>query len=226
MTQAHPCSYLPDEQSTTVFVDPNADMDAQTYAALSDFGFRRSGSHLYRPRCANCSACIPLRIPVAYFSPTRAQKRCLKRNRDLHCSVVTAIDTDEHYALYQRYIEQRHADGDMFPPSRQQYKDFLSSEWGVTDFLEFRDNRQNLVAVAVSDRLNSALSAIYSFFDPNLEQRSLGRFAILYQIQRALHLKLDYVYLGYWIKNCQKMNYKTEYRPFQMLINSQWISVA
>ena len=164
-----------------------------------------------------------MRIPISAFQPTRAQKRCLRRNADVTTSVLNHINTDEHYELYARYIELRHADGDMYPPSREQYEDFLSSEWGVTRYLEFRVEGK-LLGVAVSDQLDQGLSAIYTFFDPEQAHRSLGVFAVLQQIQLAEEMKLPYVYLGYWIRECAKMRYKTQYRPLQMFINNHWLT--
>jgi arginyl-tRNA--protein-N-Asp/Glu arginylyltransferase len=224
-THEHACSYLKDRSATTIFVDPALPINGHIYSELSDFGFRRSGKHIYRPNCRSCHACIPVRIPVSAFQPTRAQKRCVKRNADITTRVLRNIGTDEHYALYARYIEQRHSDGDMYPPSREQYEDFLSSEWGVTRYLEFRAQGK-LVGVAVSDQLDQGLSAIYTFFEPSEANRSLGVLAVLQQIELAAQLKLPYVYLGYWIRECAKMRYKAQYRPLQMFINSHWLTFS
>jgi leucyl-tRNA---protein transferase len=222
-THEHPCSYLSDRLATTVFVDPALQLNGHIYSQLSDFGFRRSGAHVYRPHCNECQACIPVRLPVDSFVPTRAQKRCLRRNTDIDISHCTSINTDEHYQLYERYIEERHADGDMFPPNRQQYEEFLSAQWNVTHYIEMRSKHdQKLIAVAVCDHLDRGLSAIYTFFDPDQQSRSLGVFAVLVQIMQAQDLKLPYVYLGYWIRECQKMSYKTQYRPLEMFFNNQW----
>lgn len=222
-THEHPCSYLSDKAATTVFVDPNAAIGAEAYSELSDYGFRRSGQHVYRPHCKSCQACIPVRIPVSSFKPNRSQKRCLKRNSDLTMSCVEHINSEAHYQLYDRYISERHHDGDMFPPSRQQYSEFLSSEWGITRFLEFR-RKDDLIAIAVCDQLTNGISAIYTFFNPDETQRSLGTYAVLQQIELAKQWQLPYVYLGYWIKDCGKMNYKSQYRPLQMYVNQQWIT--
>lgn len=223
-THEHPCSYLDDKLATTLFVDPTHQVDRPLYSELSDLGFRRSGQHLYRPRCRNCEACIPVRIPVTSFIPTRSQKRCFKRNKDIQITWVDDISTEEHYALYAAYIEARHYDGDMFPPSREQYNDFLTSEWGVTRYIEMR-LQDRLVAVAVCDRLEQGISAIYTYYDPSLPSRSLGVFAVLVQIEHCRALALPFVYLGYWIRDCDKMNYKTQYRPLQMLLQRSWVTL-
>jgi arginine-tRNA-protein transferase len=224
-TQPHPCSYLDDHEATTVFVDPDASVDISLYSQLSQLGFRRSGSHLYRPHCAGCQACISCRIPAVQFKPNRSQRRCWKRNQDLNLRFVDSIRTDEHYALYADYITTRHRDGDMYPPSRAQYEAFLSSEWGLTRYLEFRLG-QRLLGVAVCDQLEDGLSAVYSFFDGNQPSRSLGVYAILAQIDQVRGMGQGYVYLGYWIKQCQKMQYKTSYRPMELLINRRWMRIS
>lgn len=225
-THPHPCSYLDDRESTTIFIDPAAQVDATLYSQLSELGFRRSGRHIYRPRCSSCQACIPIRIPVDYFHSSRNQLRCTTKNADLTTHIINNIDTDEHYELYQKYISLRHSDGDMYPPSRTQYTDFLSSEWGVTRFIEFRNGQNQLLAIAVTDKLIDGLSAIYTFFDPEEQKRSLGVFSILCQIKLARESNLQFLYLGYWIKQCQKMSYKIDYQPCQLLLNGNWVSVS
>jgi arginyl-tRNA--protein-N-Asp/Glu arginylyltransferase len=223
-THPHECSYLPEEEATTVFIDPTHEVDSQLYSSLSDRGFRRSGKHLYRPHCKSCKACLAARVPVNDFQRNRKQQRCWNRNADLLVSSGLSIDTDEHYALYAKYIEQRHADGDMYPPSREQYSSFLSREWGVTEYLEFRQQGR-LVAVAVTDRMENGYSAIYTFFDPEQPRRSLGVYAVLWQIELTRQLGLASVYLGYWIKRCHKMSYKTQYRPLELLMGNRWMRI-
>jgi len=223
-TYPHNCSYLPGEQATTLFVDPSTPIDARIYSQLSYIGFRRSGPHLYRPHCAACNACVPARVPVAGFKPNRSQRRILARNSDLQAEVADDISTDEHFALYSRYISGRHRDGDMYPPDREQFNSFLTREWGTTRFVEFRD-AERLLAVAVLDRLENGVSAIYTFYDPAESSRSLGSFVILWQIGLARELGLPAVYLGYWIRNCRKMNYKTRFRPIELLTNGHWVRV-
>lgn len=223
-TYPHACSYLADRQATTLFIDPQAEIDGQVFSVLSEYGFRRSGNHVYRPKCSNCQACIPIRIPVADFAPNRSQRRCLKKNRDLSAHIVTSIDTDEHYALYEAYLSTRHQDGDMYPPTREQYRDFLSSQWGITRYVEQRKDGK-LIGVSTTDLLNNGVSAVYFFFDPAETSRSLGVYNILHLIGWAKELHLPFVYLGYWIRECQKMSYKVAYQPFQILVDEQWMQV-
>ena len=221
-TQPHPCSYLEGQEATTVFVDPEARVDQSLYSQLSQLGFRRSGAHLYRPQCLRCQACISCRIPVQLFKPNRSQRRCWRMNQDLELRIAKSINTAEHYDLYASYIEARHNNGDMFPPSEEQYNAFLTSEWNLTHYIEFRLEGR-LIGVSVCDQLDDGLSAVYTFYTPEEDARSLGKFAILAQIDKARRLGLDYLYLGYWIKECNKMNYKIQYRPLDLLVNRRWM---
>src|SRR5690606_6126993 len=144
--------------------------------------------------------------------------RCWQRNQDLQINTVYSINTDEHYNLYADYIIERHSDGDMHPPSRNQYETFLTREWGVTQYLEFRAQNK-LIGVAVCDQLEDELSAVYTFYDAKENARSLRVYAILAQIDKARSLGLNKLYLGYSIKQCNKMQYKTQLRPLELLVN-------
>lgn len=221
-TYPHECSYLDDQEATTLFVDPNAEIDDTSYARLSELGFRRSGTHLYRPHCRQCKACVPARLPVALFEPKRRQRKIMRRNADLEWSIEPDISADQFYTLYELYISTRHRDGDMFPPSREQYDSFLNCQWQSTRFVVFRLEGKP-VMVSVIDQMENGLSAVYTFFDPELQSRSLGVYGILWQIEYAKELELPAVYLGYWIKECAKMSYKTEYRPIELYVNDDWV---
>ena len=220
-TPPHACSYLEDQRAITLFADPQAPMNSTLYGQLSLYGFRRSGNYIYRPQCQDCQACIPVRIPVAEFQPNRQQNRVRKQMSDLEVSSVSANFVQEHYDLYARYIHMRHADGDMFPPSIAQYVSFLFSDWCNTRLIEFR-HEGRLMAVAVCDILRNGLSAVYTFYDPEEEKRSLGTVAVLWQIGEAVRLGLPYVYLGYWVKKSPKMAYKTRFRPLEAFLSQRW----
>ena len=220
-TYPHSCSYLDNREATTLFVDPRQIVDQKLYSNLSLLGFRRSGNHVYRPHCSHCNACIPARIPVADFQPSRSQRRTAARNQDLLVEQTRDISDDAAYDLYHRYIEQRHADGDMYPPDREQYESFLSDAWECTRYYRFHAGGR-LIAIAVVDELLDGLSAIYTFFEPGETRRSLGSYAILWQIERAREQRLEYLYLGYWIRDCQKMAYKSDYQPLEIYRDSRW----
>jgi arginine-tRNA-protein transferase len=159
------------------------------------------------------------------FTPNRRMKRIANRNNDLNVAIVKNIDRDEHFAIYERYVNMRHIDGDMYPATRAQYDGFLSSEWDVTQFIEYRLGGK-LIGAAVTDILDDGFAAIYTYFDPDHEQRSLGVFSILAQIKLCKEMGLPFVYLGYWIKACKKMSYKIEYRPAQVRIDERWLTLT
>ena len=223
VTPAHDCSYLTGKQATTLFADPMAGIDKELYSALSAAGFRRSGPVLYRPYCHTCAACIAVRVPVVKFKPKRRHKRVLLANESLEVTQCEPQLTEEYFNLFEAYINARHDDGDMYPASKKQFQDFLVEGRPESSFYEFREGEQ-LLAVAVADELNDGLSAIYSFFDPELPSRSLGVHVILWLIERVRTEGLDYLYLGYWIKQCQKMSYKTDYQPLEFHVNNIWMT--
>ena len=224
-TAPHPCSYFNDRDATTVFVEPDVDLRPDQIIRLAESGFRRSGRYIYKPHCDQCSACISVRIPVDIFKPKRRQLRTKKHNTDVSFSVTDPALDEERYDLYKRYINARHPSGDMFPPSPSQYESFLASTREHTFFLEARIGNR-LIAVTLFDEIvGNSLSAIYSFFEPDsqFERRSLGRMMVLQLIELTSNLGIPYLYLGYWIQDSKKMDYKTEYRPIEMLINGRWI---
>lgn len=225
LSAPHACSYLPDRQSSTLFTDPLADMDMQAYSELLHFGFRRSGRMVYAPRCEFCSQCISVRIPVADFAPRRKQRRVARANADVQVQAVGADFDPAHYALYQRYTKARHSDGEMARASPEDYMTFLTAPWSCTRFLELRIDGL-LVGVAVTDVADDGLSAVYTFFEPALESRSLGTSAILQQIAWAQRLGLPYLYLGYWINDSPKMAYKIDFRPIQLWRQGGWQELA
>ncbi len=221
ITMPSPCNYLPDHTAVTVFADPFAGMSKALYSTLVDYGFRRSGDHVYVPYCPNCNACVPARIPVARFRAHRSQRRTWQRNADITVQRVAAAANDEHYQLYQRYVAQRHPGGGMEHYCPEQYLLFFGCRWGETWLYEFRCGA-DLLAVAAVDHLQNGLSAVYTFFDPDQAERSLGTYAVLWQISEAARLNLPFVYLGYWIAESDKMNYKANFHPLEIYRNGRW----
>ncbi len=228
LTERHPCSYLSDRIATTAFVDPTIAIDTGVYSNLSRMGFRRSGRYFYTPRCELCSACIPVRIPVKRFRPSRSQRRCINRNSTVAVRQrsLAELDPAEHYPLYASYISERHRDGDMYPPTEEQFQDFIATGHPSTSMLEFRTDNGTLIANAITDRLDDGLSAIYTYFDPDWSDRGIGTLAILRQIELARQLDLNYLYLGYWISACRKMNYKTRFRPLELYNHGRWSEIS
>ena len=221
LTPRHVCSYLNRADAQTLFFDPRKTITSDTYDKLTRMGFRRSGSHLYSPHCKDCKACVPTRIPVEKYNYTTSNKRVLKKNKDLKFIVEEAEFTTRFYDLYERYINLKHPDGDMFPPSSEQYKTFLLSPWANSFFISAYLDKK-LVSVAVTDKQHNSLSAIYTFYDPLEPKRSLGTMNILNQIHLCNEMGLDYLYLGYWIKTNKKMDYKINFKPIELRINSDW----
>lgn len=222
ITPPHDCSYLEKKSARMVFLDPAQRIEVVTLSELSRMGFRRSGDFVYRPECHLCRQCLSSRVPVSDFQISSAQKKAWKRNQDLTVKISRARDaTDLHYELYERYIFERHADGDMFPPSRDQFDKFLVQSCTDSFFLELW-KEDELLCVSTCDRLDDGISAVYTFFNPSEARRSLGVFAILKQIEYAKHAGLTYLYLGYWVPHSEKMNYKCQYTPFELLMDGQW----
>ena len=217
----HPCSYLPDREAVTLFVDPEARMNMATYQILSQVGFRRSGEHIYRPHCGSCHACVPVRIPVAAFVPNRCQRRCQLRNEDLELVIRPAEFNESHFRLYRDYMQARHPGGSMDSSDPDAYRRVMRANWSDTVLFEFRKGKK-IVAVAVVDQCNDSLSAVYTFYEPEQSRRSLGVYAILSQIQQARDSGRDWVYLGYWNPEAPKMAYKTHYQPLEYFDGLIW----
>ncbi|TQV77516.1 arginyltransferase [Aliikangiella marina] len=226
ITPPHNCPYLKDQQSKTIFLSPEVQTNTIIYSALLEKGFRRSGEHIYRPQCENCNACISVRIPTDQFKMTRSQKRVYKKLSHFTTKTEPAHFNQQHFQLFDKYISTRHRDGDMYPTSTHQYQDFLLCDWLECNYLNFWDiSTQKLVATCVYDVVSDGLSAVYTYFDPDYEKFSLGKLAILKLIDIAAKRNLPYVYLGYWIKESQKMSYKGDYRPLECFVNDKWITL-
>ena len=222
ITAESPCSYFTDRISRSLVLDPEIPLNMPIYNQLIQHGFRRSGGHSYRPHCNNCQACIACRIPVDNFVRTRSQQRCFKKNHDLNFSIANAGFTTEYFELYKRYLNLRHTDGSMANPTEEDFKQFLYSDWSDTQFIELRLQGE-LVAVAVTDIISDGLSAVYSFFNPEEDKRSLGTYLILDHINRARKAGLPYVYLGYWVEESSKMAYKSRFLPQERMSVNGWV---
>lgn len=222
VSQEHGCSYLPDQQARTLFLDPAANVDNSLYQLLIDRGFRRSGEFLYQPACSQCEACISLRIPVVAFKPNRSQRRNWQANhQSIQVKAHPPTFSERHFELYAKYQAARHKEGSMACSDPQQYMKFLTCDWADTQFYEFYQN-DKLLAVAVTDLLPKGFSSVYTFFDPSRRSVGLGVYALLWQIHQAKELGKQWVYPGFWVAGCQKMNYKSSYRPFEAWNGKHW----
>jgi len=232
LTAPSPCPYLRDQEERKVFTHLVGERASELNDLLTHGGFRRSQSIAYRPACESCRACISVRVVAADFRPSRNMRRIAERNADVIGAMRTASPTSEQYSVFRAYLDKRHRDGGMADMSVLDYAMMIEDSHVETRLVEYRrrgpDSAINgrgagqLLSVALTDVLSDGLSMVYSFFDPEHSERSLGTFMILDHIERARSMGLAYVYLGYWVPGSRKMDYKGRFLPQERLTPSGW----
>ncbi len=215
------CPYLDDKKSASVLVDPDHEIQPELFSMLSRSGFRRSGDMLYAPKCPDCNACVSVRIPTKEFKASKAQRRVWRKNNDLVVNIEDVRFDQQHFDMYLRYQRHRHAESSMCDDDPNKYIGFIESKYASSKFLCMRLDGE-LVGISVLDQFDGGLSAVYTFFDPDYSNRSIGTYAILYAIKLARVHDIPFLYLGYWIDQSTKMDYKRKFKPLQGYINKRW----
>jgi arginine-tRNA-protein transferase len=222
LTREAPCPYLSGRRERKLVTELSGPDAAENFDLLSRAGFRRSHAVAYRPACNGCQACVPVRVPVAEFRPGRSLRRVARRTAGLAWSLRPARATAEQFALFSRYLIRRHGDGEMAGMAFADYRAMIEDTPIDTGVFELRDGDESLVACCLVDRSIDGLSAVYSFYEPDLHMMSLGSATVLRLIEEALRRGLAYVYLGYWIAASRKMAYKTRFRPLEAFGADGW----
>ena len=235
LTAPSPCPYLPGKEERKVFTHLVGERAPELNDLLTHGGFRRSQSIAYRPACETCRACVSVRVVVEEFLPTRSMRRVLERNADLVGEMRVAVPTSEQYSVFRAYLDSRHRDGGMVDMTVLDYAMMVEDSHVETRMVEYRRRGPDsaitgrgdgvLLAVALTDVLTDGLSMVYSFFEPDHGDRSLGTFMILDHIARARRMGLPHLYLGYWVKGSRKMDYKGRFLPQERLMPAGWTRV-
>jgi len=220
------CPYLPDQDELLILSDPQQVLGSAPYNALLQKGFRRNGGLAYRPACPHCDACVSVRIPVEHFRLDRGQRRVWQRNRDLQVAVCAPHWDAAHAALFGRYQRLRHPGGGMDEESLRLYQEMILETGGVDARLLVFSLAAEVVAVALVDIVPAGVSAVYTFYAPEMSARGLGVYAILWQIAWTRGLGLPHLYLGYWVSGSPKMDYKRRYRPLEGFVAGRWRALA
>jgi arginine-tRNA-protein transferase len=220
------CPYVAGRAERKLIVELAGAAAADFYDELSRAGFRRSQGFAYRPACPQCHACVPVRIAVNDFAHSRSTRRVRNANRTLSGRLVAARATPEHYQLFVGYQRSRHRDSDMAAMSYADYRSMVEDTPLRTVIAEFRDAAGTLIAATLLDRLDDGVSAVYSFYDPGYEKRSLGTWSILWLVEECRRQGLPYVYLGYWIGESPKMAYKARFPAIERLSGTGWVALS
>ncbi|WP_298917948.1 arginyltransferase [uncultured Roseobacter sp.] len=223
VTAPQPCPYLEGRMERKLFTALQGDNADKLNDSLSQQGFRRSQNVLYRPSCAECSACLSARIDVSAFTASRSQRRTMNRNEDLERRATSPWASEEQYELFRTYLDSRHAEGGMADMDVFEFAAMIEETPIRSRVVEYTNRDSNaLVGVSLTDVLADGLSMVYSFYAPDCPKRSMGTYMILDHIKIAQEADLPYVYLGYWVPGSQKMGYKSKFSGLEVYIGGKW----
>lgn len=223
LAEERPCPYLPNRLERKLFAFLDDERGDALHNNLAQKGFRRSQNIAYMPACVSCAACTSARVKAQKFAPSRSQRRVLKKNKDLMRDVRPTTDIPGGlYALFQRYVAYRHADGDMAQMTEAEFQEMVQVSPVETRLVTYTQG-DTYVASCLVDVMEDGVSLVYSFFDPYLSRNSLGTFMILDLITYcATELQYPHVYLGYAVRNSPKMQYKFNFQPLEIFHNGMW----
>jgi arginine-tRNA-protein transferase len=221
LTDSDQCSYLDDRQQRMLLVDPNKQLNNSLATYFSNHGFRRSGNMTYRPKCDNCKQCISVRVPVIHFSASKSQRRIIKKNSQVSVTLEPLSNALDYFDIYYEYQKSRHPGGSMCDSSEEKYLSFIQSDYCDSALL-VRKLEETVISVTVVDLFNDGASLLYTFFDPKHDSLSPGTAAIIDSISYCIQQGIPYVYLGFWIQDSNKMNYKTNFQPLEGYFDGEW----
>lgn len=211
------CPYLEGKEWISYLIQ-SRQLDPYTYENLLNQGFRRSGSIFYKNNCQDCTECVSLRVHIGDFSPSKSQRRLLKKNEDLVISKIPSAFDEEAFALYVKFTSERYNN----PGSEEEFRNFLSNAAFNTWMMRYELDGK-LIGIGWVDILVNSISSVYFAFDPDYKDRSLGTFSVLKELELCKNLSLDYLHLGFWVQDCQAMSYKNRFRPYELLVQGNWV---
>tara|TARA_B100001250_G_C19778534_1_gene780759 strand:+ start:67 stop:792 length:726 start_codon:yes stop_codon:yes gene_type:complete len=221
VTTKYSCGYIDGQDAQSIVATPYKRINSKNFNNLINKGFRRSGQYVYKPNCKNCNACIPIRLLAKNFIPSKSQKRVKKYLNKLTVKILPLTFDEEHYKLYIQYQNKRHRNNNEDEDDVADYNDFLIKSNVNSKIVEFRFNNE-LKIISIIDFVKDGISAVYTFYDCNNNKLSLGTVSIIWLLELCKKENLPFLYLGYWIYESQKMKYKTNFKPYELMIEGAW----
>lgn len=218
------CSYIKDNYEERLLLPITKKNNFRIIDKLTKLGFRRNIDYMYLPICKDCSKCISTRINIKNFTPSKSQKRNLNKNKQIRFVQKELNREEERYMLFRKYLQLRHSDGMMLKMTKKDFNNFFYNTPSKSSVYDIISPSNNLVGSILLDEMSDALSAVYSFFDPTISKNGLGIYLILKSIEQVRKMQKQFLYLGYWVKESKKMNYKKSFNSIQLFIDGNWTS--